>query len=314
MPDIKKRDEFQPSKDALELWLKTRKRPIDCGVQTLPGYYQTAGYSTDVSWVYLALCVEVAAVVLTLYGGWYRGGDYLIGATIVVFLFLSLDYVGTRFFHKPLGKRCKVRNKLLLASDQKEIERLRKELGEGTLIQAFGVFLIVLSAAFKIMAILFLGSFNTFFYAIMTILYIIVVYIHISHTGYVLSEIATSQKFKKDYENWWKKKDDVIKTKHEPESEFESKVKLNLRNNEISIGLHKIVPQPQSDSDLEDGVYKYKIQTKGVLTDDDIERLIGAVAQSPQQAGAIALGCLRHQLRYKSPEEDGEKEDKEEPD
>ena len=298
MPEIKNRDLFQPSSDALDLWLKTRKRPIDCGTQSLPGYYQTAGYSTDVSWVYLALCVEIAAVVLTLYGGWSKGGNFLIGSIVVVFLFLSFDYVGTKLYHKPLGERCKIRNRILLESDPQEKERLRDELSKGTFAQVIGVFLIVLSAAFKIMAILLLGSFEMIFYVIMTLLYLIVIYIHIAHTGYVLSEIAVSRRFKKDYKRWKKDENKTACKAEEGEREFTSKVKLNLKNHEISIGQHKIVPQERNASDEENGVYRYKLQTKGVLTDEDIKRLTVAVAQSPEQAGKIAFECLSHQTGF----------------
>ncbi len=228
----------------------------------------------------------------------------MVGSIIVVVLFLVFDYVGTVFTHRPIAERCRLKNIIHFTSDIGTKQGLRNELKKGTFIQAVGITLIFLSAFLKIIAILLLGSFNLMFYVIMALLYIIVIYIHIFHTGYFFAELRTEKMFKKQHAKWANSKmlaatgqieeENIPYKAQELKTPFISDIELNIKKGTpISIGKHSI-ELTDIDEKNNKPFYHYSLKTTGILLDDDIKLLING--QSPEQAGIIALECRKHQV------------------
>ena len=301
MPEILNRFKFEPDSNARQNWLGTRKKPKPYGNQMLPGFYDTVAYEKDSSWVLLAVCIESVAIGLTLYGGFSKGGYFLFGAIIAVILFVIFDIVGANFFHRPKADRCKLNNLIFCTTDAGVRDGYRGELKRGLGFQIMGACFIVLSSALKIVAILLLGRFNLIFYVIMSIFYILVVYIHIEHTGYYLAERSTSRKFRKQHEIWANKTmkrnggngEELRYSARLLESRFPSEIMLTLVNNEVAVGGHKIT-YIEVENIGNKQIYNYKITTNGILIDSDINLFLNN--QNPTQAGIIALACLKHQV------------------
>ena len=302
MPEIQNRFEFEPNSGARKAWLATRKKP---GIFSLPGFYNTIDFEKDTAWVMLALCVEAVAVALTLYGGISKGGIYILGAVIVVILFVVFDIVGANLYHKNVGDNCEIRNRIIFETNEGVKQGLRNRLKKGFGNKIIGVILIVLSSIFKILAILLLGKFNIIFYAVMALLYIIVIYIHIAHTGYYLAERKTARMFREQHDNWSEDKmlvKEGSKEKGEtrgavrqppPRSIFDTKIKLRLTNDIVKVGEHSIKLIDEK-IDGNEKVYTYEIETNGILIDDDIVLLLGGLED--QVGRLVAIACLKHQV------------------
>jgi len=302
MPEIQGRFEFEPNSNARRAWLATRKKPV---IYNLPGFYNTIDYEKDTAWVMLAVCVEAVAVALTLYGGITKGGIFLLGAVIVVVLFLVFDVVGANLYHKNVGINCEIQNKIIIEPNEGVKEGLRNRLKKGKGVKFIGVLLIVMSSLFKIFAILLLGKFNLMFYAIMAVLYIIVIYIHLAHTGYYLAERKTANMFRKQHDLWSedkmlvnegkKDKGDIrgAVRKPSPKSVFDSEIKLRFENGMVKVGEHAIrfIEEREENGHK---LYTYEIETNGILEDNDIVLLTGG--QTEQQGSIIARACLKHQI------------------
>jgi hypothetical protein len=315
MPIIENRQDFEPSADARKNWLATRKKTYP---YALPGFYNTIDNQKDSGWFILAACIEAAAIILTLYGGisksmtrgFSHGGViYLAGSIILIFMFFICDFVGIYFYHRNVGERCLIRNKIRLETDPGAQEGLRNDLSKGVFFKVMGVILIVISALLKIGAIFLLGSFALFFYVIMAILYLIVIYIHLAHTGYYLAETSTERIFKKQHNEWSNGRKNATNinlpgghVKYEitipkPITTFESEIKLKTENNIIQGGNHHYIRlEEEKKVDEEKIIYVYILEATGLLIDDDINSLTRG--QTPQAGNIIAEACLRHQLFY----------------
>ena len=165
MPEIPQRFEFLPSKDTRMAWLSTRKSKIPGGTIELPGFYQTVDFNKDRNWFVFAMFIEILAVILTLYGGFSKGGVYLIASIVAVLLFVVFDIVGSIWSHKHVAVNCLNLNMSYLCGDN---EGARKAyLNEVKMVRPMkilGISCIVFSAILKIAAILALGRFILIFY------------------------------------------------------------------------------------------------------------------------------------------------------
>lgn len=320
MPEIPHKYRFMPNETAQQQWFATRKSPRTFGTQTLPGLFQTVGYGADIAWVVFALCVELCAVVLTVWGGYLKGGNFLVIAIVVVVLFVVFDFVGAIFHHRPVGKRCLIRNHIQYESDPVEIGSLQKKLKSAyKTYRVFGVALIILSGLLKIGAMLVLGYLDTIFYLIMGALYLLVIYIHLNHTGYFLAEWRVSRLFKKQYREWEDCKTKKLGQQANIECPHDAKIKTEVFTTSIKLrdtekiyydspdslpeqNGHRIVFLKEEVDKKGDKIYFYEFVVHGLLIDNDIEELING--QGPEQAGAIALACLKHQLSNHALEKD----------
>jgi multisubunit Na+/H+ antiporter MnhG subunit len=297
MPIIENRFQFEPNAKAREAWLGTRKSVRKHGNQRLPGLFQTVKYPTDIAWVTLTITLEACAIVLSII-------DLLVVSFIPILFLVILGFIGAYFVHKPATNRQYLMN---LKVDNRQVERYRQKLLEDRTYQIFGVIIIILSALSKFSIILLLGNFNIVIYVIIAIFYCFVIYTHLSHTGYFLSEWNTGRLFNKQYNQWLK--GDEHYDSRTLRSPFESPIQLaNMQNlqDKITVGCHNITftgtrtennityTGIRSENENTNILFLYQLTTKGILQDDDINLFL--CGQNQQQSGIIALACLDHQI------------------
>lgn len=316
MPVIKDKELFRPNK-IKDLWLKTRKEGLH-GTKH-PGFFQTVNYSTDRNWFLIALGIEIAAIVITIQGGWTRmllgsGVGYFIGAIAVAIVFILLDLIGTRLHHRPIGEKHKAKCDYALLEIQEEDKNKKAavlaQLSLKDWKKTLGLFLIILSAILKLVALFLLGTIGIVVVAIMTVLYLLVIYIHVYHTGYWYYEWLLGIQMNRQHALWnnynrllkngkeaeasqHKGKEHTIGNKTESSTVV---VKEPLwyhededLNTSITDSAHKIIFIKKKDSS-----YYYEIQTCGIFTDQDISNLINT--GNGVNRNIVALFCLKHQL------------------
>ncbi len=323
MPIIQHPSDFQPTEDSRKKWLFTRKFEQKIGVLNFPGYYKTDGYSTDSFWFTLAISVEIVAVFITILGGFSKGIGFGIGSVIIVGLFVFFDVLGAKLVHKFIAEIQKTKNAILIESDinaikghQLNIAKLKNKFSK-----YLGVFLIILSSILKVFAIFILNRFPLPFISIMVISYLLVIYIHIIHSGFWLAEYNLRKSFKNEYNIFARGKvsgsinpENVSKLRQMP---FTTNIPLSI-NNILNSGPHKIndlntsnvsqgsrifVYNPENNGmvkvesyDNQEGpFYNYMLSTVGVLTDEDIMGFTHG--QNTGQASIIALACLDFQIQ-----------------
>jgi hypothetical protein len=317
MPNIKDNSLFKPS-DIRKTWLGTRKKQIE-GTKH-PGFYQTTDFNIDKRWVYFVAAIELAAIVVTIYGGMVRGGMFLIGAIIAVVLFIAFDIVGSNWHHKPISDKQESKCKLALLNENDESKRSERlsiltDLNIKSSIKSWGIFLIIFSAILKLLALFLLGTLGFVYIGIMTVLYIIAIYIHINHTGYYLSEINTIREIKKQHGLWLEynrlkrigggeneakaenHRGKKFEIKTDEKSDFISYFKLWNHKDDVSFEL-KIENHKLLFDKKEGDKYHYELITKGVFTDDDVKAFLNIGNQINREE--IALHCLNHQLKINS--------------
>jgi hypothetical protein len=313
MPEIIDRFSFMPGTESRQLWLATRKRPFACGNIRLPGFYQTVDYGKDTGWFIMAMVIEIAAFSLTLYGGIMRGGIYLLGASLIVVLFLVLDYVGVILYHANAENKCFLRNRFLI-EDGVNRGLIENEMRRGKGKEVFGIIFLFLSSLLKIFAVLLLTRYSIVFYVILAIFYVLVIYIHMAHTGYWFSEWRTQRKIDRDYRRRahdigrFKRNEinesDVhymVNTNQPLISVFETPIRIQniAPDKPITVGSHSLSFDYEDTNGGGQPLYHYTIRTVGILFDSDI--ILFAGGQLPMQAGVIAINCLQHQLNVVHP-------------
>lgn len=286
MPDIKDRQQFEPNHDARKVWLGTRKGKK---VGNISGFYSTEGYHSDTSWVIVAICIELIAVGLTIYGGFNKGGVWLIVAIIAICAFVILDFIGANLYHKPEAGRNLARANNELANAANEVQAaggFQLQMQEGKGYKFFGGFFIILSSFIKIASILLLGNFNIIIYLVIAMFYFLVVYIHIKHTGYFWAEWSATRMFERQHD-LWASGDKTFNAR-----QFISVFKTNEHIIDINQNGHSITKVKNDDN-------SYQLQTNGILLDDDISQLLNG--QPRTAISIICSECRLHQINFIHP-------------
>lgn len=298
MPTIPNRFHFQPDRNALAAWLATRKANLQIGTVSIPGFYADHKFTDDQAWYFGAVSGELVGAFLTVLGGIRKGGPFLIGAVILVLMFVSCDIFFAIKLHRNAAKKCYLRNQLYLTGDADPQFRRNLEIQyeDGQLVDFVLKIAIVLIALIKLAAIVLLGIFNNLLaYAPIGVLYLFVSYVHIYHTGYWWAYWRTARMFNHQYKMYGKNNGQhvALSLQHPFLSGFK------LKNMPIKVGDIAIVEDKEPTTGHHpDNQYAYVIQTKGVLLDDDIHLLMSG--QEAQQKQLIAYECRRHQLENMS--------------
>lgn len=288
------KNDFQPSPEALNLWLSTRKSNINIGGVSMPRFFSDTGNSADSNWFYLACFGEALGLGSTIYGGMRSGGIFLIFATLCIAMFIICDFFFAVKLHRNKAKICKNESLVLLKDDSindhskiaAEILKLRLEIEQGK----FSDFLlqtgIIFIAFVKVIGIVLLGVFNNLvLYLPFAIIYFIVAYVHIAHTGYYFAYKATQKKINSDYlefatgEHIAKEMRQLISTPS------------ILNHMPIKHNPHEIVKNLE-----EVGESNYIIKAKGLLTDEDIQNLV----DGQNNSNKISLFRACRQLQVES--------------
>ncbi len=286
---IPDKTDFQPSAETLKKWLATRKPTLTVGGLPVPSYFNDSGNSSDTTWIWVAVIGEFLGLGATVYGGTKSGGLFMFLAILAIVLFIILDVVFAKWLHRNEADKCQLQSVRLLKDDSKkqEIADLNNKLEKGKLLDYFLETLIILIALLKVVGIVVLGLFNHIgLYIPFAIIFLIVAYVHIKHTGYWLAYRSTENSIASEYKKF-------------ANGGFEAKnaeqlvtTQSTLRNVPIKHAPHEIV----ANTDAKEGEYKYVIKAKGVLTDNDIVNLI----QGQEDGNKIALFKASRQLQLES--------------
>ena len=294
---------FMPSNETLNQWMKTRKKKDT----TIPGLFETIVFATDQLWAIIAILIESAALFLTTYGAWqiFQANHKLpifLTAIILVVLFIAFDIIGIMLHGYESPRKVEIKNKLIAEKDLNVRKKLIQERESITWRQFLGTMLFLLSAALKIVAILFYFKTQAgmIAIAILTIFYLVVIYIHLYHTGYWLAAIKTEKLLIREEQEWFTniqtnvnnpfmvvKPDVALFSTHVP-IPFPSGLK-KYDFNRATISFVK-------EQDHEDGskTFDYKLENNGCLWDADI---YGLISQFPNNiSNDIIEACKTLQL------------------
>lgn len=279
---IPDKSDYQPSAQTLNMWLATRKPTLAVGGVSMPGFFSDTGNSSDTGWFFVGLSGEMAGLVTTIYGGWKSGGIFLSLAILAIVMFIFCDFFFAKKLHRNKAKECTLRSKKLLKKDVKGTLELENELAKGKyvdfLLQA-GIFCIALV---KIVGILLLGVFNNIIlYVPFAIIYLIVAYVHLSHTWYYVAYLGTQNAIEREHKMFGNGQFDA----KEPDQTVETP--KALRKMPIKHNPHEILADGNETN-------KYVIKTKGVLTDEDIKNLISG--QEDPNKIELFRACRKLQL------------------
>lgn len=260
--DIPNKEHFQPSNQTWTKWLSTRKSDIYVGRVPMPRLFSDTGNSTDRGWFIIALIGEFLGLAVTVYGGIRSGGIFLILATLSIIMFIFCDFFFAVKLHRNEGKKCKIRSLKLLTDVPNDLERFDIELREGKFADFLYQTGIILIAIIKVIGIILLGVFNNLIlYIPFAIIYFIVSYVHLNHTGFYFAYTSTENAINKEH-----KKFAYGNFKAQEIQELVS-TKLPLTGFPIKYTPHEIIEKDKEKME-------YAIITKGILTDDDIVHLI----------------------------------------
>ena len=298
MPNYPQPDKFQASQETLNQWLKTRKNENDGN----PGFFSSTGFSKDQSWTTLAIIIELIALTTTLLGSYaiYQSNGKItsvILAVSLVLFFIVFDIVGVFLHNNDKGERTKNRIRLILETNPPLIALIRKKINSQTPREIIAIFLFLMSALLKIYAVMaFIGGRGDITLAIiLTLFYLVVVYIHTCHTGYWISERKTQREINREYNLWVESL-----SNGQPPSfnstqsvvQFRTLVPMgetSYQNGRQSIRLISQEPQTEGYTHFE-----YELKSQGTLFDDDIVKLSSAFQEDFKRP--LIRACLDMQL------------------
>lgn len=279
---------FEPSLATLKFWLNTRKSKTTKG----GGLFETDRFTLDRNWFVIAFLIELAAFFLTIWGGYLKYANthkskILILAVIASVLFVLLDYFGVLMHHKGSDDRTVAKSKLNYAQDPLLIGELKKQ-GYPKFVptQFVGFLCIFASAILKISALVLLISFLKKIAPVITIFYLIVMYVHLKHTGYWYFSWRTSKRINTEFQEFQKNKaigmpSEFTVKKPPHRIEFLSYFKLN----ETILCLNDRVRVRMVGSEGDSGKTKfhYELTCIGVLWDEDIVNVTKGFSYNIQQ-------------------------------
>jgi len=271
--------DFIPSQENLIQWLNTRKNDTSFK----PGFFSTNEYSKDQSWAIIAFLIEIAALSFTLYGGWSKfliNGKIgtLVTAGVIVFLFIAFDIIGVLLHSSDRKKKVINKNKLILAKNPVYRQELIDQIESKTPREITGVFLFTISALLKIFAItqfVVSGKGSIPLVLILTLFYLVVVYIHSFHTGFWLSEVKRRRMLKMDYKIWTVDNKNNVPSNYQvlypSVTQFTSMVPMDKEHFQNGRQAIKFINKNELPSGAVEFIYE--LESRGVLWDDDIVSL-----------------------------------------
>jgi len=167
------------------------------------------------------------------------------------------------------------------------------------------VIMIIISCLLKLFALFLLNSFNIVILGIIALFYLIVIYIHLMHTGYYLAERSVQKAFKNQYNRFCSDRlnqapinqDNIATLSVHP---FSSPLKLGDyfskcfdENNPDDLRFNQTIVRICENGNADP--FLYQIRWKGVLTDDDINTLTNGLGQT--EMTVVGLHCRILQLR-----------------
>jgi hypothetical protein len=295
-------NEFMPSSEYRESYRATRKLPrvFPAGF-AMPGYFHTDSFTKDKNWFSLAIFIELLAFYLTISGGLNRGGEWGYIAFLTAIFFVVLDIVGALMLHNRASEKTKFLSLATVTRDPIASEGFRKEANKINGRQIIGVILIIFSAFLKYFALFLLGSFRLTILSVIVLLYLIVIYVHLYHSGYFFAERKRQNLLNKEHDLFRKEQMEIAQGKP-IQSKFQAQtivggnsepgpLRLNTQNGVIRQDGHEIL-----ETQLPNGLYSYTMKTKGLLLDDQIVAF--TQNQNDEQCKFVLNLCISHQITH----------------
>lgn len=301
MPSIPARFQFEPNKDALKLWLATRKEEKHYGMKDAPGLFSTHAFGTDQFFFVLAFILELVGVGLLIANGFSLGDrQFAIIAIIGAIGMFLADLFLAFLLHRNHGRKCLGRNRLKITEDESSRVVIQKQLKAGRLGNGLIIIGMILIAVIKFLGIILLGTFDHLaIYISLFVMFSFIVYVHINHTGYFIYEWLTNRAIKNQYADFVEPDKSKVKAsvKEAKIREFYFIGDTNLLDGdrkEIISNEHKIVGTNKKEGSAK-GKYAYLLVTKGLLIDEDISGFL-QTGMDKQQRTLIASACVDHQI------------------
>ncbi|WP_298356717.1 hypothetical protein [Runella sp.] len=289
MPLIPNRANFEPTQNSLSKWLGTRKSKIQISNSSIHGLYSDFNFSEDARWFWIGIIGELAGILLIFIGAAKKGSFFVGVAMVLAIAFVFCDIFFANRLHRNVAKRCWIDSMLDIIGTSNPIRTqeltLKKEEGKNLdlLLKAA----IILIGVIKIVGVVALGTIKSAgFYVPVLIMYGLVCYVHLLHTGYYLIYSRTEKLFKQDYVNFAQGQNTARSLSHPFETQSE------LVNIPIRIG--DIVEIDKDPNNSDKNHFKYILKTKGILIDEDIALLMAG--QQPQNRDRLAYECRYHQI------------------
>ena len=290
--------EFKPSNNTLNKWLETKKNSI--GIK--PGLFETVNFSNDSSWTLIALLIEIGAFTITIFGSImkYNANQEKMGlifAIVAAFLFVAFDIVGVSLNGAERSNKTLARAKIAITNDPNILVRLHKTTKAVSFREFSGVVMLFISAFIKIGVVALASSISSnAIIIILSMFFLIVIYIHISHTGYYLSARKCSKMMRREENVWWEEKSKGINVEPiQPDRVvFQSPTKLS-NNESFQNGRQKIEFIEKVDTN-EGYYYSLSLSSQGILWDEDIVSLLQNFDPMTLLYPSLFKACINLQL------------------
>jgi hypothetical protein len=193
----------------------------------------------------------------------------------------------------------------MVTDDNKEIARIKDAMKEGKAVNFLIVLGMILIALVKLAGIIFLGMFDHLAIVVaLAIMFGIIVYVHVYHTGFYIYEVLTGRAFQKQF----KKYSSLTTRSMHSDRPFHAETRLaTFYNNEDLLGFDK-EGNPRSElmahrhkiskvkGKEREGKQAFQLETTGILIDEDIATFLGQGGLDGDQKTIIARICRGHQL------------------
>ncbi|MDC0100618.1 hypothetical protein OAI90_10050 [Crocinitomicaceae bacterium] len=298
MPNYPQPEKFQASQETLNQWLKTRKNENDGN----PGFFSSTGFSKDQSWTTLAIIIEFIALTTTLFGSYViyqsngKVGPIILAVSLVLF-FIVFDIVGVFLHNNDKGERAKNRIRLILEDNPAIRDLIRSKINSQTPREIMALFLFLMSALLKIYAVMqFIGGMGNITLAIiLTLFYLVVVYIHTCHTGYWLSERKTQREINREYNLWVESlAAGEVPSSNSTQSVVQFRTLVPMSETSHQNGRQSIRFISQETQTEGYTHFEYELKSQGTLLDDDIVQLSAAFQEDFKRP--LIYACLDMQL------------------
>jgi hypothetical protein len=266
---------FEPSVPTKKFWLYTKKNEINYGI-TLPGLFETTGYSTQMLAFFGILLLEIIPTVYGINQGllWEA-----VAAAILVDIILA---VVSHLWHYDM---LLARNQLVISNNPIDIQNLKNSIKKYKFITNIFYFLIFISgcvkAAFFYIAYLEIDAIS----GAVIICYLLGSVLHITYTGYFLFTSRFYWFINQEFKVYLKTNGGKYSASNiniQPITTDGAQVKLNVS----AQGLHNISMDQNGN---------FYFETLSVLTDRELTGFINA-QQNSIARGVIAREGLSQQL------------------
>jgi hypothetical protein len=291
---------FSPSQNTLGLWLKTRKTENNFK----PGLIETVDYSRDLAWSIFSILIEFSAFFLTLFGAWriyVAGGKmiFFITALIFVVVFIALDIIGIMLHGQD--KPQKVLDKSHAAITYNPIQKglILDKINSITTRTFVGVILLCISSLLKIIAIsVFFKDSGLAGTIVLMIFYIVVVYIHMYHTGYWWAARKVQKKINAEFLSYIQSQNSGTTNPFQvvqPQIQLFSSPfpmdggKKSLQSNRQTIDFLKSWTDNNGTS-----MFDYQLTSQGLMWDSDVNQILSYNSHNFNQY--LIEACIRLQL------------------